>query len=215
MKPASRDVYRPPSHRSRAGIASPGFWLLLASALFLVLAALPAAAFAREPGDEPFERVRALYLAAVEQPEAVTAGLAEIEALTAEASAILGPSALVTLRAYEGALLTLRAKHGVWPPRRLAQLREGFAILDQVVSEHPEHAEARYLRLMSGYYLPGVLGRTQSVREDFAALARLLPGVRADYPPDLYDAIVRFVLEKGAPEPAAARALEAALAADG
>ena len=50
---------------------------------------------------------------------------------------------------------------------------------------------------MSCYYLPGFLGRTASVRSDFAALAQLLPAVRAQYPAELYAAIARFVVERG------------------
>ena len=94
-----------------------------------------------------------------------------------------------------------------------AAIRGGLAILDDVVARNPEHAEARYLRLMSCYYLPGILGRGRSVRDDFAALARLLPGVQHRYPPDLYRAIASFVLENGQPaEPLRGR-LEGTLAA--
>ncbi|HEX2081166.1 MAG TPA: hypothetical protein VHG08_25915, partial [Longimicrobium sp.] len=116
-----------------------------------------------------------------------------------------------TLMAYAGAFTTLRAKHGTWPPDRLRHMRGGLAVLDSVITAHPDHPEARYLRLMSCYYLPRVLGRGWSVREDFAALARLLPSVRGDYPPDLYLSIARFVMEHGRPSPAQRAALQASL----
>jgi hypothetical protein len=45
-----------------------------------------------------------------------------------------------------------------------------------------------------------------------SALARLLPGVRAQYPRPVYEAIVRFVIEKGRLDPGARRALEDSLA---
>ena len=86
-------------------------------------------------------------------------------------------------------------------------------MIDRVIARHPDHAEARYLRLMSCYYLPGVLGRKWSVREDFGELARLLPAEREHYPAPLYAAIVRFVLEEGGLPAEQKRPLEAALAA--
>jgi hypothetical protein len=93
-----------------------------------------------------------------------------------------GSTLAATLTAYEGALATLRAKHALWPPRKLQHLRAGLAVLDATIEAHPEHAEARYLRLMSCYYLPSILGRGGSVQEDFAALARLLPGAPGPVP---------------------------------
>lgn len=168
----------------------------------------------RARGDDPapdLARLRALYLGAVADESAIEAGLREVERLRAR---LAGPGAermAATLSAYEGALVTLRAKHAVWPPTRLHHLRSGLEVLDASVASHPGVAEIRYLRLMSCYYLPGILGRKWSVREDFAALARLLPGARSEYPAEAYRAIVDFVLQEGDPGPAERAALEEAL----
>jgi hypothetical protein len=51
---------------------------------------------------------------------------------------------------------------------------------------------------MSGFYLPGILGRKDEVEADFQALVELLPDARADFPPDLYPVIVDFVLHNAA-----------------
>ncbi|MBV9109849.1 MAG: hypothetical protein JO306_10620, partial [Gemmatimonadetes bacterium] len=150
-------------------------------------------------------------LASVRDAQAIPKGMDEIRRIRARGTVAAGSPLDVTLTAYEGALVTLKAKHAFWPGQKLRYLREGLAILDRTIAAHPEHAEARYLRLMSCYYLPGILGRSGSVRDDFAALARLLPGVRAQYPRPLYEAIVRFVVEKGDVDPQARRALEASL----
>jgi hypothetical protein len=172
-----------------------------------------AQAAAPAPPASALEGVRRLYLEAVSSERAIPRGVAEVERLR---GATRDAHAQATLAAYHGAFTTLRAKHGSWPPDRLRHLRQGLAVMDSVVAAHPHHAEARYLRLMSCYYLPRVLGRGWSVRDDFAALARLLPSVRGDYPPELYRAIVRFVMEHGRPAPAQRAALQAALdAADG
>lgn len=53
-----------------------------------------------------------------------------------------------------------------------------------------------------------------TVRDDFRALARLLPRVRGEYPPELHAAITRFVLENGGLSPEERRRLETPHAAD-
>jgi hypothetical protein len=182
--------------------------LLLAALLMTI----PAAA---QPPPTPAEiqGVRQVYGEALSSERAIPRGLAEVERLRHRSR---GAHATATLAAYRGAFTVLRAKHGMWPPDRLRHTRNGLAVLDSVVAANPAHAEARYLRLMSCYYLPRLFGRGWSVREDFAALARLLPSVRGDYPPDLYQAIVRFVMEHGHPSPEQRAALQASLgAADG
>jgi hypothetical protein len=153
-------------------------------------------------------QLRELYLASVRDEHAIAKGLAEVSRLRMRANAQPGTPFDATLTAYSGALVTLRAKHAFWPTQKLRYLRDGLAILDRTIAQHPDHPEARYLRLMSCYYLPGILGRGGSVRADFAALARLLPGVRAQYPPALYDAITRFVVERGRLPAEQRRALE-------
>ncbi len=164
-------------------------------------------------------RLRSLYLASVEDEGAIDRGLREVERLRAGLSASAPEHVGATLAAYRGALITLRAKHALWPPNKLRHLRRGLEVLDAGVAAHPEVAEVRYLRLMSCFYLPSVLSRGWSVREDFAALARLLPSARSEVPAEAYRAIVRFVLEEGRLDPAERAELrsaaEAAEAANG
>jgi hypothetical protein len=159
---------------------------------------------------ERLARLRIVYLAAVNDEGAIAEGLRSIEEIR---SAAQGAHLHATLSAYQAALITLRAKHAFWPQSKLRHLREGLAMLDSVVGANPAHAEARYLRLMSCYYLPGLLGRGWSVREDFTALARLLPYVEDEYPPDLLAAVTRFVLQHGRPAADQRRRLETLLAA--
>lgn len=201
----------------RSGLAST---VLLASLAAMLPMPTPLAAAANPHHPAAFlamdervdlEPLRELYLASVRDGDAIPRGMDEIRRLRARGSVAAGSPLDATLTAYEGALVTLKAKHAFWPAQKLRYLRQGLTILDRTVAAHPEHAEARYLRLMSCYYLPGILGRSGSVRDDFAALARLLPAVRPQYPRPLYEAIVRFVLEKGRVDPHARRALEASL----
>jgi len=163
-----------------------------------------------DPGPA-LERLRSLYLAAVEDERAVEAGLREAARLRARPSGEAPGREAAKVEAYRGALVTLRAKHALWPPTRLRHLDEGLAVLVSVVAAHPDVAEIRSLRLMSCFYLPSLLGRKWSVREDFAALARLLPDAREGYPPEGYRAIVAFVLAEGDPGPAERERLERAL----
>ena len=144
---------------------------------------------------DPLPRVRAWYYEAVKSERAIDPAMDSIGRLR-ESPLVAGRQELdLLLTAYEGALVTLRAKHGFWPTSRLRHLREGLVVLDAAVAAAPDQAEIRYLRLMSCFYLPGILGRGDSVREDFAALARLLPQARDRYDPTLWEAITTFVLE--------------------
>jgi hypothetical protein len=184
-------------------------FVLLASALFIMLIADEAAAQGSLPAPRTgLDQVRHLYYEAVQSERSIARGVAEVER---QRGGTRDPTVRATLTAYAGAFILLRAKHGVWPPDRLRYTRQGLQVLDSLIAEHPAHAEARYLRLMSCYYLPRILGRGWSVRDDFAALARLLPGIRAQYPPDLYRAIVQFVLQNGSPTREQRAALEASL----
>jgi hypothetical protein len=181
----------------------------------LLLAAVLSTFPARAHGQDPLQRVRQLYLSAVQDASAIGRGMRALREVRAAGAVRAGSGLDAALTAYDGALATLRAKHGTWPPARLRHLHEGLAVMDAVVAAHPHHPEVRYLRLMSCYHLPAVRGRGASVREDFAALARLLPEARGEYPPELYAAITRFVLRHGNPAAGQRRALEAALAESG
>lgn len=177
-------------------------------------ARIPYLAVGRLMPDERVDltKLRDLYLRSVRESDAIREGLGEIDQLRASARVAEGSRLDATLDAYRGALMTLRAKHAAWPPDKLRHLNRGLAVLDATIRAHPDHAEARYLRLMSCYYLPGILGRGRSVRDDFAALARLLPTVRDEYPRELYGAIARFVVDRGRLPADEVRALEATLA---
>ena len=158
--------------------------------------------------------LREAYFAAVGSARAIPRALEEIERIRGGGGVAAGSELDATLTAYRGALVTLRAKHALWPPQKLKFMREGLALLDGAVAASPDAAEARYLRLMSCYYLPGLFGRGGSVRQDFAALGRLLPQVRGQYPAELYGAIARFVVEHGRLDAEQRRALEATLTPD-
>lgn len=143
--------------------------------------------------DDLVEQMRAFYLRGVERRASIDSALA----LPASGN----PDPVV--EAYRAALVVLKAKHAFWPTTKLAHLERGLPVLDRLVQEHPRHAEIRYLRLLSCYFLPGFLGRKDSVREDVAALSGLLPPAEGDFPPDLYREMLLFVLDAGEIEPAA------------
>jgi 15-cis-phytoene synthase len=181
----------------------------------LVLGASPLAAQAppdlRTPGDitravsvpgvmfrEVRDRVGVLWLRAVEDPAAVAEGLDAVATLRGQLLPGSATRASLLLDAYEGAFLTLRAKHGGWPGARLRNLREGFERMDAAVWRAPDAAELRYVRLMSGFYLPGFFRRGDVVDEDLLALARLLPDSRDAFPAELLPEVRDFVLKHAA-----------------
>lgn len=156
-----------------------------------------AASAAPVPATDPLGELRLRYFAAVQDGAALARAREEIERVRAAHRPAVASELDAVLTAYAGALTTLEAKHALWPQQKLRHLREGLAVLDRVVRSRPDAVEARYLRLMSCYYLPSFLGRSGSVREDLLALARLLPPARSRYPAELYRAIATFVLEHG------------------
>jgi hypothetical protein len=107
--------------------------------------------------------------------------------------------------AYRGAFEVVRAKHGIWPPAKLEALERARPLLDGAVERSPGQVEIRYLRLMSCYYLPFFFGRSWSVREDLAALARILPQSEDTLPAGLYARVASFVLANGEEMPPAQR----------
>ncbi len=142
-----------------------------------------------DPTARLVEQLRSCYLDAVEDETAIDEGLALVEQFGRE-----DPLS----RAYGAALIVLRAKHAFWPHHKMQHLRRGLPVLDALVAEHPDNVEIRYLRLLSGYFLPGFLGRRDEVRADFDTLARLLPAARHSFPPDLYRDMAGFVMSRGA-----------------
>ncbi|MEM1268459.1 MAG: hypothetical protein AAF752_11855 [Bacteroidota bacterium] len=145
---------------------------------------------------DPLPAIRELYLKSAEEETLVEEGIERTAALI-EQSNPTDP----TLEAYHAGFLIMRAKHTFWPKKKLRYLREGLPILDEIVKVNREHIEARYLRLLSCYYLPNFLGRKWSVREDFKILGELLPKHAGDYPPRLYADMVSFLLKEGSPGP--------------
>jgi 15-cis-phytoene synthase len=140
--------------------------------------------------------VRGRYFLAVDHLDHIEAGHLALDHLQRTVPA--GSSGELALRdGYRGALVALQARHGRWPPQRLRDVQRGLGLLDDAVARDPGSAELRYLRLVTGYYLPGLFGRGATVREDFRALAALLPTVPPSARPPAFAAIVRFVLENG------------------
>ena len=155
-----------------------------------------------EPRDRTEEvaiqKLRTLYVLAVDDEDHIEDARSTLRFL--EERSPVGRSGGDLLEAYTGALRMLEAKHGFWPNVRLRNMRSGLEHLDAAVASDPRHVEIRYLRLVSTAFLPGVLGRSESVREDLAVLARLLPEAVDRYPMRTFDAMASTLLELLPPE---------------
>jgi len=152
------------------------------------------------------ERLWALYFLNVEEKEYEAFAVALADSL----SRLSLPEAR-QVEALAGALEVIRAKHSRWPPNKLRYLREGLSVLNRLVEETPGDAPIRYLRLMSTYYLPFFLDQDDAVQEDLEALCALLPESGAQFSNPVYAAALRFVLERGSPDPETRARMEAAL----
>jgi hypothetical protein len=156
------------------------------------------------------ERLWALYFLSVEEGDWEARALALQDSL---ARRTLPEHRQVA--ALGGALEVVRAKHSRWPPNKLKYLNAGLEVLDSLTAEAPDDPVVRYLRLVSTYYLPFFVDRDDTVREDLAALVRLLPDRPDAFSPPVYGAVIRFVLANGSPGPEQRQRLEGALAARG
>lgn len=148
---------------------------------------------ARDTGNAPLrhERLRNLYFLSVSDNKWLSTAVQSLSWL--ERHDAIGDD----LRsAYLGAFEVVRAKHALWPPSKLEFLKRAEPLLDSAAARSPDDVEVRYLRLMSCYYLPFFFGRSWSVKSDFDALARLLPGAGGTLPPGLLATVAKFVLDK-------------------
>jgi hypothetical protein len=159
------------------------------------------------------ERLGTLWLIGVDREDAVRAGLASLDTIDA-AEPVRSDSVLAArATAYRGAFRALQGKHAFWPHDKLNHVRDGLGLLDRAIDASPDDAQTRYLRLMTGFYLPGLFGRGDEVAADFDALAALLPDSRADFPGELFEEVVHFVLENADISEPLRAGLRAALAA--
>jgi len=154
------------------------------------------------------ERLWALYFMSVEDGDWEEQALALQDSLAADD---LPEHRQVT--ALGGALTVVRAKHSRWPPNKLKFLKAGLQVLDSLAGQAPDDPVVRYLRLVSTYYLPFFVDRDESVRDDLAVLARILPDRSDAFSGPVYRVVVRFVLDHGELSEEASRRLEGALAA--
>ncbi|MEX2526012.1 MAG: hypothetical protein WEA09_00115 [Gemmatimonadota bacterium] len=148
--------------------------------------------------DLQLDRIRVLYLLALEDRDALDEALRSIATLEPRALH-QGPAFLPLLRAYEGALEALKGKHARWPPNKVSHVNDGLATLDAQVKIAGQSAEIRYLRLVTGYYLPFFFRRGDVVQEDLRILRETLPTIGVT-PPGVKAVIARFLLEHGDPD---------------
>ncbi len=141
------------------------------------------------------ERLRLLYFLSVADEDFIPPALHQIDML--EEGGAGAPDLPGVLEAFGAAIEVVRGKHAFWPMSKVSHVRDGLKVLDALLARSPDLAEARYLRLLSCYYLPFFFGRGDTVTEDLEALSDLLL-VR---PPlmswDAYDAVVDFVITRG------------------
>lgn len=155
------------------------------------------------------ERIRAMYFLSVDEKEWVDRARDSLRAVRGNIPP--GTSEEVTYQAYRGALEVVRAKHARWPGNKLNHLNRGAEILDDLVNRDPGNLEVRYLRLASYLFLPFFLRRDDSVASDLERLVRELPDQPEAFTPEVYRAVVRFVLDHGKLDEIAAGRLREAL----
>lgn len=97
-------------------------------------------------------------------------------------------------RAFYGSATVLKAKY-VSIFSKLKYTRQGFAILDQTVQEHPNNFNVRLVRAANSIYCPGFLQRGHVAREDVEWLIQTIERQSQDIPQDAVK-IARFYAGK-------------------
>ena len=139
--------------------------------------------------DDPLKKLRTYFIESVDSREAIKEAERYIASLEGTGDPLI--------QAYDAMFSIMHAKHVFWPGKKMDYLKAGLPVLDSLILQYPDYSEIRYLRLLGCYYLPRILDRGWSVKEDFQALAQQLPGQENDFPPELYRDMVQFVYEKG------------------
>ncbi|NNF26772.1 MAG: hypothetical protein HKN73_06115 [Gemmatimonadetes bacterium] len=145
------------------------------------------------------ERLRLLYFLTVADEAFIPVAVQQIDALegTDAPDSVVAP----VLEAFRGALEVVRGKHAFWPHDKVGHVRNGLARLDQVVEIRPRLVEARYLRLLSSFYLPFFFRRGDTVDADMDSLADLLLERPPRMSAEAYRAVTDFVLDHGKLDP--------------
>lgn len=156
------------------------------------------------------ERLRLLYFLSVAEEEFVAVALDQADALDARAD--LDTEIASVLEAFRGALEVVRGKHAFWPHHKVGHVRTGLGRLDRVLEGRPHLVEARYLRLLSAFYLPFFFGRGDTVDADLDVLAELLLERPPHMSTEAYRAVADFVLDHGELDEAQKVGLSAAVA---
>lgn len=84
-------------------------------------------------------------------------------------------------RVYLGSTYTLRSRDLGFGPQKLQTLRRGIAVMDEAVAAAPDDARVRLARALTTSSLPFFVGRAESARRDFAALAEIAERSPADF----------------------------------
>ena len=150
---------------------------------------------ADEGGGLALERLRLLYFLSVADEGFIPIAGEQIEALGGQGSD--DPDLTFVLQAFGAALEVVRGKHAFWPHHKVGHVRTGLSRLDAVIEDRPQLVEARYLRLLSAFYLPFFFGRGDTVEADMAALADLLLERPPRMSAEAYRAVTDFVIDHG------------------
>lgn len=145
------------------------------------------------------ERLRLLYFMTVADEAFIPVAVEQIDAM--ERTHAPDSAVAPVLEAFRGAIEVVRGKHAFWPHDKVGHVRGGLARLDRVVETRPRLVEARYLRLLSSFYLPFFFGRGDTVDADMDALADLLLERPPRMSTEAYRAVTDFVLDHGELEP--------------
>lgn len=138
--------------------------------LLLIVLVLPSLVTANEARDhEAFNDARRSFQHSLIHPAMIDQALDSFNNLLLE-DMIKTSTAL----GYIGTLTALKAKHLFLPHLKIKHAWNGIHMLDDAVVLDPQDVEARFLRGMVNYSLPGIFLRSELALNDFEAVVSIL-----------------------------------------
>lgn len=102
------------------------------------------------------------------------------------------------VEAYRGAAWALRAKVAWNPMAKLSYLKKSQKALEVSIGKDSSNLEIRFIRYSIQFHLPGYLGMSNDMEEDFSLIkTNLINYASPDLPSDIAQFIVKFVIDSG------------------
>lgn len=94
---------------------------------------------------------------------------------------------------YLASAIMRKAEFTNWPFKKLSYFKEGKDLLEDFISTHPNHIEARYVRVLTQRNVPGLLNYSDNINEDLEFINAHIDS--SDLPDDYKQVMLKNITE--------------------